>query len=140
MPVAPRTRPSFGRMVLRGMFRRCAWCSDRKAFFTGWFERRERCRGCGISWRRGDVGYELGAATINTIVTFGLLVIGTAVSVIATSPDIPVLPIVAGLVVAAIVIPIAIYPMTYTVWQAIDLAMRPPGPADFPAVASDGAP
>ena len=137
MPVAPRTRPSFGRMLLRGMLRRCPWCGDRRAFFTGWFAKQDRCRRCGISWRRGDVGYELGAVTINTIVTFGLLVVGTTIGVIATSPDIAVVPIVVGLIVTAVVVPVLIYPMTYTTWQAVDLAMRPPGPDEVPGVPND---
>ena len=77
-----------------------------------------------MPWRRGDVGFELGAATVNTIITFGLVIAGVVVGVIATSPGIAVVPIVIGLVVACVVIPIAIYPITYTLWQAIDVAVR----------------
>ena len=124
-------------MLLRGAMRRCAWCGDRKAFFTGWFSKQDHCRRCGISWRRGDVGYELGAATVNTIITFGLVILGTVVAVIATSPDIAVFEIVVGLIVTAIVIPIVIYPMTYTIWQAVDLAMRPPGPDERASLTND---
>jgi uncharacterized protein (DUF983 family) len=120
-------------MVLRGALRRCPWCGDRRAYFTGWFTKQDRCRSCGTPWRRGDVGFELGAATVNTIITFGLLVVGTTVAVIVTSPDIAVAEIVVGLVVAAVVVPMLIYPMTYTLWQALDLAMRPPEPGELPA-------
>lgn len=77
-----------------------------------------------MPWRRGDVGFELGAATMNTIITFGLVIVGVAIGVIATAPDVAVLPIVVFLVAACIVIPVAIYPMTYTLWQALDIAMR----------------
>jgi hypothetical protein len=35
--------------------------------------------------------------------------------------------------VCAVVLPIVVYPVSYTLWQAIDLAMRPP-------VAGDDAP
>ena len=122
----PNARPSFTTLLWRGLLRRCPWCGDRRAYFTGWFSKQAACRRCGTPWRRGDVGFELGAATINTIITFGLLVVGTAVGVIATSPDIAVLEIVLVLVAGAVVVPILIYPITYTVWQALDLVMRPP--------------
>jgi uncharacterized protein (DUF983 family) len=120
-------------MLWRGALRRCPWCGDRRAYFTGWFAKQEACRRCGTPWRRGDVGFELGAATVNTIITFGLLVVGTAVGVIVTSPDIAVLEIVLGLVAAAVVVPAVIYPMSYTLWQALDLAMRPPEPGELPS-------
>ena len=77
-----------------------------------------------MPWRRGDVGFELGAATMNTIITFAIVIVGVAVGVIATSPDVAVVPIVAFLVVTCIVVPIVIYPMTYTLWQALDIAVR----------------
>jgi hypothetical protein len=77
-----------------------------------------------MPWRRGDVGFELGAATMNTIITFGIVIVGVAVGVIATAPDVAVVPIVLALVAGCIVIPIVIYPMTYTLWQAIDVAVR----------------
>ena len=31
---------------------------------------------------------------------------------------------------AAIVLPVLVYPVSYTTWQAVDLAMRPPEPGD----------
>ena len=52
---------------------------------------------------------------------------------VATSPDIPTVKIVIGLVIAAVVIPVLIYPVTYTLWQALDLAMRPPQPGEMPS-------
>ena len=101
----------------------------------GWFSKQRACRKCGTPWRRGDVGFELGAATINTIITFGVIIVAGAVAMIATSPDIPTVKIVVGLVVAAVVIPVLIYPVTYTLWQALDLAMRPPTAGRAPVAA-----
>ena len=68
--------------------------------------------------------------TVNTIVVFGVLVVGLAIGIATTTPDVPVFPLVGGLAVAAIVLPVLIYPITYTVWQAVDLAMHPPEPGD----------
>lgn len=129
-PVVPR-RPPVGVLFRRGLLRQCPWCGDRKGYFTGWFSKQDRCRRCGTPWRRGDVGFELGAATVNTIITFGILVVGIAVALIATAPDIPVLPIVLGLVAGAIVIPIVMYPSSYTIWQAFNLATDPPEPGEL---------
>ncbi len=128
-----RSRPALGTMVRRGLLRKCPWCGDRHAYFTRWFSKQPACHKCGTPWRRGDVGFELGAATVNTIITFMVIIVAGAVAMIATSPDIPTVTIVVCLVVAAVVIPVLIYPVTYTLWQALDLAMRPPAPGDLPS-------
>jgi len=117
-------------MLWRGLRRRCAWCNGRGAFFRGWFHKEEHCRTCGIEWRRGYEGFELGAMTINTIVVFGVLIVGLTVGLVATTPDVPVFQLIALLAVVAVVMPVAIYPYTYTVWQAVDLVMHPPEPGD----------
>lgn len=131
MSVQQRVRPGVARMLLRGALRRCPWCGDRRAFFTGWFTKRAACRRCGTPWRRGYEGFELGALAINTIVTLGLIVVGATVAMVVTAPDFAVVPIVIGLVVGAAVVPVVLYPVSYTVWQAIDLAMRSPEPEEI---------
>jgi uncharacterized protein (DUF983 family) len=117
-------------MLWRGVRRRCAWCGGWRAFFTGWFAKQETCRTCGISWRRGYEGFELGALAVSTIVCFGALVLGVAIGVVATAPDVAVTPLLLILAGCAIVLPIVVYPVSYTLWQAIDLAMHPPVPGD----------
>jgi len=118
-------------MLWRGLWRRCPWCGDRRAYFVGWFTRREACRACGTPWRRSDVGFELGALTVMTILTFGALLVAATVAMILTAPDIAVVPIVVASIAVAIVLPILIYPSSYTIWQAMDLAMRPPAPGEL---------
>jgi uncharacterized protein (DUF983 family) len=113
-------------MLWRGARRRCAWCGGRGAFFRGWFHKEDRCRTCGISWRRGYEGFKLGAMAISAVICLAVLVVGLAVGVVATLPDVAVLPLLVVLGVGALVLPIAVYPFSYTVWQAVDLAMRPP--------------
>jgi uncharacterized protein (DUF983 family) len=119
-------------MLWRGVRRCCPWCGDRRAYFTGWFAKQDSCRRCGVGWRRADVGFELGAATVNTIITFGLIVVGLGIGLVATAPDFAVVELLIGLVVAAAVVPVAVYPFSYTLWQALDLAMRPPAPGELP--------
>jgi hypothetical protein len=79
------------------------------------------------------VGFELGAATVNIIITLGLIIVGVTVGMILTAPHFAVVPIVLGLVVAALVVPVLVYPMSYTLWQALDLVMRPPEPGEMPS-------
>jgi len=88
-----------------------------------------------MSVQRGLDGFELGAATVNAMLTFGMLVVLGAISVIATSPDIAVAPLIISLGAAAIVMPIVFYPFTYTIWFAVELMMEPPSPADIAAAA-----
>ena len=118
-------RQSFPRMMSRAILLRCPWCASRNTFLDGWFRRHPRCRNCGLRWRREE-GFELGAVTMNTIVTFGTLTLFMAVGFVVTAPDIPVMPFVLGLAVIAVVVPVAIYPFTYTMWLAFDLAVHPP--------------
>ena len=121
----PSKDPSFGRMVRRALVLRCPWCGSRRTFIHGWFRKYDRCRTCGIRWRREE-GFELGAVTINTVLTFIVLTACMTVGFIATSPDIPVLPMVLSLLGIAVLMPIVIYPFTFTIWLALDLAVHRP--------------
>ncbi len=122
-------------MLLRGLRRRCPWCGG-KGFFTGFATKQDTCATCGLHWRRGDVGYELGAAAVTAIITFGPLMLVLGAMVAITWPDIEVAPMFVVLVVLALVLPVVMYGPSYTVWQAIDIVMRPPQPADFDAPSS----
>jgi uncharacterized protein (DUF983 family) len=102
--------PSRPRLLARGITRRCAWCGDRKAYFTGWFQRQERCRSCGHTYRRGDAAFELGAITANIILTFLSILLG----------------IVGATAGIALIGPALFYPVSFTLWQAVDLWMRRP--------------
>jgi uncharacterized protein (DUF983 family) len=128
-PGAESARPSFWRMARRGLVRRCPRCGGKGAWFRGWFRRDDRCHTCGYRYERQD-GFVLGAMTMNVIVTFGLIGLVLVLGVVLTFPDIAVVPILAGCVVIGVVTPVAIFPITYTLWAAVDLAMRPLEPAE----------
>jgi hypothetical protein len=64
------------------------------------------------------------------VVCFGLLIVGLSAGVVATWPEIAVVPLLVILGVSAVVLPIVVYPLSYTLWQAVDLAMHPPEPGD----------
>jgi hypothetical protein len=67
---------------------------------------------------------------ISLIVCFGVLVVGVGIGVAVTAPDVAVVPLLLILAACAVVMPVVVYPVSYTLWQAVDLAMRPPGPGD----------
>ena len=110
--------PSRPVLLLRGLTRRCAWCGDRRAYFTGWFKREERCRNCGHGYRRGDSAFELGAVTANIILTFGTILVTILLLTIVTAT-------------LGLIGPAVFYPISFTLWQAIDLWMRRPTAAEL---------
>lgn len=125
MNVQTPVKPSLWRMLWRGLFRRCPNCSDRRAFFVKWFVRRERCAGCGLRWERNYEGFMLGAMAISFITTGGALLLTMAIGVIATYPDVALVPVLASTVGVTLLVGVLGYPITYTLWQAIDLYLRP---------------
>lgn len=112
-------------MLVRGFFRRCAWCGGRGAFLVGWFKKADHCQTCGLDWRRDDVGYELGAAATAAIICMGPIVLVLGGVMALTWPDIEVVPLLLAFFPAAILVPIVLYPSSYTTWQAVDILMRP---------------
>lgn len=67
---------------------------------------------------------------MNIIVTFFLLAIVLAAGIVATYPDLPVGPMTAIGLAVALVAPIVLFPVSQTMWAALDLAMHPLEPAE----------
>jgi uncharacterized protein (DUF983 family) len=128
------SRPSFPVMAVRALTLRCPWCGSRRSFLRGWFRRHPRCRTCGIAWSR-EVGVELGAVTMSLIITFGAIAVCMGVGFALTLPDVPLVPLMLGIGLVALCTPIAVYPMSYTLWLAFDLAVHPPDAAELEAAA-----
>ena len=116
-------RTTFWPMLGRALLRRCPRCGG-KGWFRGWFAKEERCRTCGYRYER-QPGFLLGALTINTIVTFGLLAVVLLVGSILSYPDIAVVPMLITALAVAILVPIVFYAFSYTIWAVVDLTMRP---------------
>ena len=112
-------------MLVRGLFRRCARCGGKGAFYTGWIKKSDRCKTCGFKWERDLVGFQLGAAAMNIIMTGGSLLLVMAVGVVATYPEVPTWPLIAIVGSVALIVGIGGFPTSYTVWLAIDLRLRP---------------
>ncbi len=71
------------------------------------------------------VGFQLGAAAINFIITGGSLLFVMAIGVFVTYPDVPTWPLIAVVGSVALIVGIGGFPTSYTVWLAIDLRMNP---------------
>ena len=69
--------------------------------------------------------------SINIVLTFIVLTAGMAIGFVLTSPDIPVWPMVLSLVGIAVLMPIVVYPFSFTIWLALDLAVHRPEPAEL---------
>lgn len=87
-----------------------------------------------MAWNR-EVGVELGAVTVSTILTFGAITLCMAIGFVLTVPDVPVLPFLLVVGAVGLLTPIIVYPFSYTLWLAIDLAMHPPETAELNAAA-----
>jgi hypothetical protein len=82
------------------------------------------CPRCGLHFERIE-GHWIGAIGINTILSFGALLVATATGLIVTFPDFPVGTLVTINLLVAVTVPVLIQPLSRTLWTAIDLAMRP---------------
>jgi uncharacterized protein (DUF983 family) len=124
--VADGTRPSNVQLYGRALVRRCPVCGQGQ-LFTRWVRMRERCPRCDLAFERVE-GHWTGALGINTVVSFGSLLLTMLVIFWLTYPDVPAGLLLGSAVVVAVVVPFAFFPFSKTLWLAIDLQMRPPGP------------
>ena len=72
------------------------------------------------------MGFELGATSINVILTLGSILTTVLVGFILTMPDVAVLPIMFIALGMGVSMPLLAYPYTQTLWMAVDLLMRAP--------------
>jgi uncharacterized protein (DUF983 family) len=127
--VEPSPQPlTTGRLLGRGLTRRCSFCGSRDAF-DGYFKMKERCPRCNFEFDRIE-GQRAGALGINTIVTFGLLAVVVVVGLIVTYPEFDLSVLLPAAVATAVVTPIVFYPFSRSLWNSIDLAMRSVTPDD----------
>lgn len=117
-------------MLLRAALRRCPRCGSGR-LFTRWFSMAERCPRCQFRFgRRVEEGSFLGAYVLNLAVTEGalaLVLFGFILVRAARDDGGGLWPVLVLGGVVAVVLPLAFYPFSRTLWAAIDLAMRPPG-------------
>lgn len=124
--LAPSEHP--WRVFLRGWVKHCPVCGQGK-LFRHWFRMLEHCPRCGLRFARID-GQLSGDIGVNTIVSFGVLLIVLLGGVLLTWPEPPFLAITVVAVAVTIGMPILFLPFSKTVWLAADLLMRPLEPGE----------
>jgi uncharacterized protein (DUF983 family) len=120
------------RLFWRGATKACAACGQRRLFHR-WVIMVEVCPRCGLRFERIE-GHWVGAIGINTIVSFGLLLVAIVVTFIAFYPELPMQFVLGIPLAVGALTPVIFYPFSKTLWTAIDVAMRPlePGEANPP--------
>lgn len=114
--------------MLRGLLRRCPLCGSGEVFET-WFRQRDRCPRCNYPTTRVHDQW-IGSLGMNTMVSFLLLLGVIAVGFAVTYPDPPVGTLLVLTVGVAALFPVFFFPISKSLWSAIDMAMRPPDPDD----------
>lgn len=112
------------RVLGRGVTLACGVCG-RRGLFRRWVTMVDDCPRCGLHFERVE-GHWLGAVGINTVITFGLMILALAAVFIASAPDAPAGWWVVALTLGFGLVPLILYPVSKTLWTAIDLLMRPP--------------
>ncbi len=84
----------------------------------------EFCQSCGFRFER-EPGYWVGAVVINTVVIFSTFLLVFGGLVLATFPDVPWLLVLVVTATANVVIPIVFYPISKSLWAALELSWHP---------------
>ena len=90
--------------------------------FRRWFTLIDDCPGCGLHFER-EPGYWTGAMAVNITVAGGSSRSPSSPRSRSRSPNVPVVPLLAVFVPVMIVLPIAFYPFSKTIWMAFDRAV-----------------
>jgi uncharacterized protein (DUF983 family) len=107
-----------GGLIGRGLRRRCPVCGIGKPF-EGWFRMTPECPHCRHHYEREE-GYWIAAMVVNMGVTEALFGIVLVAGIIASWPEVPWVPLLVVGAVMNVVVPTVFYPLSKTVWVAID--------------------
>jgi uncharacterized protein (DUF983 family) len=115
------TMPSKSKMLFRGFTGRCAICGASR-LTRSWIRVEPRCKRCNFPIERNE-GHFVGAVGMNTIVTFGTILLTVLIGAGITAPDIPVGKLSIITVAIALGVSIFFFPISKTLWSAVDAMM-----------------
>ena len=118
---APRT---VARLLGVAFRRRCPRCGEGR-IWDSWLKLRRACDRCGFVAHRDEPDYFIGAYLVNLIVAELVVALLCATLAIATWPDTPWDVVLWGGAAAAVLAPLVFYPITVTLWLAVDVFFRP---------------
>jgi hypothetical protein len=78
------------------------------------------CPRCGLRFEREEEGYWTGALAMNLVLTGTVFAVVFITLVAVTAPNVPVAPLLAVLVPVTVLGPLLGYPISKTLWVAID--------------------
>jgi len=123
--VVPGLRDALRAFAL-ALFLRCPNCGGPKVI-RRWFALERNCPRCGLQLDRGEADDNLlGGMFFNIVLAELLFAAVLLIVVIARWPDVPWAGIEDTLVIAMILAPIILYPVSRLTWLALDLLLRPP--------------
>ncbi len=96
---------------------------------------KDHCDRCGLRFEREE-GYWVGALIINTTVTFGTFLVVFVGGILITWPEVPWAGIGVITVVANGAIPVLFYPVSKTLWMALELGWHPLEDGEIEAAAA----
>jgi uncharacterized protein (DUF983 family) len=123
-----RTLRIFGRALAL----RCVVCGGGPVLLS-WFRESPNCPVCGFRLDRAEDGYWLGSYNVNLGLTLLLVTIAIVVAIAIEWPVPDWDAITVGGVAAAVLLPVAIFPWTKTLYLALDVLFRPPEETEFRA-------
>jgi uncharacterized protein (DUF983 family) len=121
-------RPNIPTLFGRAALKRCPRCGAGQ-LFSGWWRMKKCCPRCNLDFEgRPEEGHFLGAITINTGLTAGILLLGMfiyiAVLAIGGGSGPPVWFVVVTSAALAVILPALFYPFTKTIWVAAEITMN----------------
>ena len=111
-------------LLFRAARLRCPNCG-RGRLFSKWVNMKKTCPVCQLILDRGETDYFLGGYTVNFVAAELVIVVGGALSILLTWPEVPWTVVTWALVVLMILAPILFYPFAKTLWLGLDLVIRP---------------
>lgn len=115
-------------MIGRALRRACPRCGA--PVFNSYFKMKEYCLRCGVAFER-EPGYWVGAVIINTAVVFATFIVVLVGATLLTWPDVPWPWVFAVTIGANLLIPILFYPLSKTVWAALEMSWHPHEPQEL---------
>jgi uncharacterized protein (DUF983 family) len=97
--------------------------------FVGWFNMSAACPHCRHRYEREE-GYWVSAMIVNTAVTEAVFGVLFVVVLFATLPDVAWVPVLVVGALTNVVVPVLFYPLSKTVWVAIDIYFHPLHPEE----------
>ncbi|MDG2113402.1 MAG: DUF983 domain-containing protein [Actinomycetota bacterium] len=128
------------RTLWRGLTLGCGVCGQRRLFRRfRLYSMRENCPRCGLHFERIE-GHWLGAVAVNTVISAALVLIALALAMVIFGTDTPRGTLLLMVLPFGTIFPTLFDPFSRTLWTAVDVLIRPPGPdeVDLPFARTTG--